>query len=52
MVGDTRWVGGHDWFAVGGGWVVNFIFLLSLCSMLLDSVPDMTPPIKVKKKLV
>ena len=26
VVGDTRWVGGHDWFAVGGGWVVNFYF--------------------------
>ena len=26
MVGDTRWVGGHDWFAVGGGWVVKLYF--------------------------
>ena len=53
MVGDTRQMGGHDWFVVGGGWevilAVNFIFLHLLCPMLLDSVPDLTPPPPQKK---
>ena len=50
-------VGGSNWWLVTlGGWVAMtglqwvvdgqsiFIFILSLCSMLLDPVPDLTPP--------
>ena len=51
MTGSDWWWAAQWWVAVGrGGWLlilaVNSIFLHLLCPMLLDSVPDLTPPLK------
>ena len=55
MTGSDWWWAAQWWVAVGrGGWLlilaVNSIFLHLLCPMLLDSVPDLTPPPKKVKE--
>ena len=37
VVGDTKWLGGHDWFVVVGGWVVILAFIFFYTFTMLNT---------------